>query len=76
VRARTPLCAGKALLILSSLCVRRKTKTVLWEPTNMPYTGHRRYPSIVIDNWSAAWKVRRHFEETTELRKQAGKAIF
>ncbi len=42
----------------------------------MPYTGHRRYPSIVIDNWSAAWKVRRHFEETTELRKQAGKAIF
>lgn len=48
----------------------------MWEPTNLSYTGHRRYPSIVMDNWAAAWKARRHFEDVTEARKAAGKTIY
>ncbi len=41
----------------------------------MAFQGHK-YPSTVIDNWSAAWKVRRHFEEVTEARKAAGKVTY
>lgn len=47
-----------------------------WAPTNVGFQGHRLFPGIVIDNWSAAWKVRRHFEDQTELRKAAGKPVY
>jgi hypothetical protein len=56
--------------------VRRKSRTALWSPTNVGYQGHRRFPNLAIDNWSAAWKVRREFEDRTELRKAQGKPIY
>jgi hypothetical protein len=37
--------------------------------------GHK-YPSAVIDNWSAAHKLRAFWEERTEARKMAGKPVF
>lgn len=49
--------------------------TRLWAPTNVAFQGHK-YPSTVIDNWAAAWKVRRHYEEQSELRKAAGKTTY
>jgi uncharacterized phage protein gp47/JayE len=36
----------------------------------------RTAPSSVIDNWAAAWKVRRHWEEQTERRKAQGKPVY
>jgi hypothetical protein len=30
----------------------------------------------VIDNWSSAWKVRRHYEEMNEKRRAQGKPTF
>jgi len=38
--------------------------------------GHRLFPNFVVDNWSAAWKVRRHFEDQTELRKARGLPVY
>jgi hypothetical protein len=46
-----------------------------WTPTNVGHP-HTRAPSLAVDNWSAAWKVRRHWEDMTELRKAAGKTIY
>lgn len=43
--------------------------------SNVAFMGHK-YPSTAIDNWSAAHKLRRHFEERTEARKAAGKPTF
>lgn len=61
-RARLPRC--------------RKTYKRYYHYANMGYVRARAYPSTVIDNWSAAWKVRRHWEEQTERRKAAGKTIY
>jgi len=47
-----------------------------WAPTNAGFQGHRRFPNMVIENWAAAWKVRRHYEDQTELRKAQGKAVY
>ncbi len=43
--------------------------------SNVAFMGHK-YPSTAIDNWSAAHKLRRHFEDRTEARKAAGKPTF
>lgn len=49
--------------------------SVRWRHTNLAFQGHS-YPCTVIDNWSAAWKVRAHYEEQTELRRAAGKPTY
>ena len=54
----------------------KKARGALWAPTNVGFQGHRRFPNIVIENWSAAWKVRRHFEEQTVLRQAQGKVVY
>jgi hypothetical protein len=64
------------LTTTSCLLFCRKTQEKVWQPANVGFLGARKYPNIVIDNWSAAWKVRRHWEEQTELRKVAGKPVY
>jgi hypothetical protein len=55
---------------------KEKREAATWSPTNVGFQGHRRYPNIVIENWAAAWKVRRHFEDQTELRKAKGLPVY
>ena len=45
-------------------------------PSNLGHMSMRTAPSATLDNWAAAWKVRRHWEEQTEIRKAAGKVIY
>jgi hypothetical protein len=47
-----------------------------WRPANVGTAGYRTQPTGVVDNWEAAWKIRRHWEEETEKRKAAGKTIY
>jgi hypothetical protein len=59
----------------------RLTSTCALPPPENPETnpnaqGHRLFPNFVVENWSAAWKVRRHFEEQTELRKARGLPVY
>lgn len=66
---------------MSTVCLRhfmlcRKIYKRYYHYANMGYVRIRTYPSTVIDNWSAAWKLRRHWEEQTERRKAAGKPVY
>ena len=45
-------------------------------PSNMGCMSLRTAPSATLDNWAAAWKVRRYWEDQTERRKAAGKVIY
>lgn len=53
-----------------------KSYKPMWRPASYAYSMHRTHPGAVVDNWSAAWKVRRFWEEQTERRKAAGKVIY
>jgi hypothetical protein len=67
----------KTLRSTLSLCApRRKNQQLAYRPSNVGYMAARTAPSSVIDNWAAAWKVRRHWEEQTERRKAQGKPVY
>lgn len=55
---------------------RRKYYTKPWLPANLATPGYRSEPSGAMDNWAAAWKLRRYWEEQTEKRKAAGKTVY
>jgi hypothetical protein len=53
-----------------------KSEGKQWKPANVGTSGYRSQPSGAVDNWAAAWKLRRHWEEETEKRKAAGKPVY
>ncbi len=61
--------------ILPHPAARSKRTDRQWTPSNVAFMGHK-YPSTAIDNWAAAHKFRRHWEDRTEQRKAAGKTTF
>lgn len=69
--ARAPL--SRALHRPPTLARKRFTKQ--WAPRSTAAPGPK-YPSTVIDNWSAAWKVRRHWEDVTLQRASQGKVTY
>ncbi|RYG46094.1 hypothetical protein EON67_09915 [archaeon] len=54
----------------------RKFLQPTWHATRHTETAHAPIVTPVVDNWAAAWKVRRHWEDVTEQRKAAGKVIY
>ncbi len=64
------------MLVSFSGATVRKNFSQPWRPANVGTSGYRTQPSGVVDNWEAAWKIRRHWEEETEKRKAAGKTIY
>ena len=58
------------------LSLHRKNFGAAWKPANRATQGARSEPSGAMDNWAAAWKLRRAYEDATEARKAAGKTVY
>ena len=48
----------------------------IYIPGAMPSLFERTFPNAVIDNWDAAFKIRRHYEEVTMKRIAQGKKVY
>ena len=74
--APSPSSRARSFNFAAASAKKSRAEQTRWSPTNVGFQGPRLFPSFTVENWSGAWKVRRHFEEQTELRKARGLPVY